>query len=410
MKKTFKVFTVAAALSISVAVMPVPAQAQVGNIFKSFSDSIRQKMGRVMLALPGKKSGSAVLQQAALVADDITSTRVDASIDTNVIDKSGQDMLAFNLRLEGPMLIKDIYDPKSAQQDLHVNGELSMQGTSMVADADLKIDGKVIYFKLNQVPAIPFFPANQIKDQWLKMDLAASSEAMMIEDPGNEAEVHESTPLTTDQRQQLKDLSVKTLKNSEIGDATKETLDGHKVFVVEVKVPDQVIIDYIKESSRIQKIAEAEITEAEHDARKSLERVDEIMVKFYIDRSSFYTRQLELPLKMDVASDDSAAVDPTAALNPLGDFSQAQDLELMLKLTMDEFNQPVDFTAPSDARDAAEVFAEVMGGSLGGGAGVPAGVGFGETQVSPPVGAVPNLTAEEVELLKQYGINPADLQ
>jgi hypothetical protein len=87
-------------------------------------------------------------------------------------------------------------------------------------------------------------------------------------------------------------------------------------------------------------------------------------------------------------------------------------------MNFDDFNQDFEITFPTDARDASEVFAEALGGAIGvGGTGMGNGVGAGSITLPPaamqnsrrPV-ELPTLSAEEEAILKQYGIDPAELQ
>src|SRR5258708_26350834 len=54
---------------------------------------------------------------------------------------------------------------------LPILGVFSMQGTSLHADANVKITNDKLYFKLNEVPVLPFIDAGDLKGKWLSTDV-----------------------------------------------------------------------------------------------------------------------------------------------------------------------------------------------------------------------------------------------
>lgn len=397
--------------TLLVGLTPSPARAfELGNVFSSITSSFQQRMQRVYLALPGNKSGEAVVQQSFLAMEQVETLKSDTKM-TATLQKDNQDLLNFNLSLVGPVKTTDVYDPSTYQQEMKVVGSLTVEGTTLAADADLKMDGSTVYLKFNQIPAMPFLPAAELKDQWLKMD--STQEAI-------EPDMAESKDgLTDEQKNQLKELSIEFVKDVELSDARRETVDGVKAFVVDAVVSPELVKEYLTKAAQIEGRSTQEVEEMVTDLDKALALVGEIKAVMVIDRSTFYMTKFELPLAFDLTKIDPAtATELNAQVVPLGDAAEADTLKLSLISSFSEFNKPIEFSVPTDARDASEVFSEAMGGAMGVGSGsVDMGVGKGAVVLPPaalensrrPV-ELPELTAEEEAMLKQYGIDPKTLR
>lgn len=410
-----KILVSVAAITVLTGALPQPASAfDFGAAVSSVTSNIQQKFRRVYLALPGEKPGKAVIEQAAYAMQDVETFTGDTTIGM-VMMQGDQDLLSVDLSFSGPVVTQDFYDVASYQQDLHFTGSLSAEGTTMTADADIKVDGDTTYFRLNQIPAIPFLQVGSLKDQWLKVPHQAaytmSEDGTVVEMADDSAD----TELTDQQLQEMQTLYREMIENAEVSPARRDTVDGVNVFVVDITFTADQIKTFVTRVAEIEGKTDEEIEVLSMEVEKMFGLFGDVTSTVMVDRSNFYPVQVSLPLEVDLADVDA---DTTEQLSeqviPLGDVSAADRVVIDVLVKMSDFNEPVEFSVPAEARDATEVFAETLGGALGGGAGsmkLPAALPTdvdGMRQGRPV--ELPTFSAEEEAMLKQYGIDPSDLR
>lgn len=401
-----------------VALVAAPAAQAATNPLQQFGESVRRQFNRLYLMVPGNKPGTAVLDQTTEAMKKVKSVSTTMTVGATATDLADQELFEASLAFSGPMEVKDVYDPETVKQDLNMRGELSVQGTTLRANADLKIDGDVVYFNIRELPALPNMNLTAIQNQWLKVESKSEAEV------ADETEKNVRTPeQTAELEAAFKDL----VKASQIGEARREDLDGTGVFVIDIEVPDEALLAYTQKVEAINDTDADGMTEEKvEQMRKVLAAIDPITATVWVDRSTYFVRRAEMPLVIDAqklmpSTDDEVEV--ASLPTSLNSTENIKAVTVNFRVDMDNFNEPVTFTVPTEARDAQEVFGEVFGLGAMGGSGLPtdaaSGVGAGYPTMMPGVNSklpagtrpteLPELTPEEREILKQYGVEVEDL-
>jgi hypothetical protein len=314
------------------------------NIFQKIGDSLQSRFTRIYLMLPGEKSGQSVLNEATTAMQNVKTSVVDATITADMME-AGKSQANAKFTVSGPVKIDNAYDPKSYKQDLNFAAEVAMQGTTLKGNADLKIDGESLYFKLNEIPALPYFNLAELKGKWLKTE--------------NKAAEKESS-MTAEKQEKAKAAFMKLVKASQIGSAKKETRDGHKVFVVSVTTPKAALKDYILE---VRDTTTADIEMGDTlltQLDSALDKVGDLNSTIYVDAGSFYVREYDLPLSFKPDTTEEETSMAKSAANPLASLGKIDEVKLVITVKMDKFNEKIDFVTPSDAQDAKEAFQKAM--------------------------------------------------
>jgi hypothetical protein len=210
--------------------------------------------------------------------------------------------------------------------------------------------------------------------------------------------------LSTQHQEQLQQALQDLVKASQISSARKEEFNSHRVFVIDITVNDEALLQYFKRVKEVRSLS-AEQDPANLDGlRQVLEATDEMKVTIKVDRSSFFIRHLVVPVKMNLQKWAELQPASSTTTTPLGRVDEMKSLEITLTSTLDAFNQPTTFEVPADARDYQEVLQELnSSGALD---------GLNSTFMpspSPQVGGarpseLPPLSEEEKRLLKEYGV------
>ncbi len=389
MKKKVLSLILGTVLLASVGVRPAYAAE---NIFQKFTQSLSSRLERVTLMLPGNKPGSAVMKQAAMASEKLKTAEMNTVM---IVDLLKQDKSLANLKLTitGPFEVTDVYNPQTYKQSFAFSGEATMQGTTMRASGDVRMTNDMLYFKINEAPALPFFNFDQINGKWLKTENKKSEE----KSNGNS-----SATLSPDQQAKMKQAYTDLIRKAEFSQAKKETKNGHKVFVVDAVFPKQAVLDYVKAVMEIAKENKGEssedMTAANEASQKNVEKVmnnvGDIKATVWVDRSSYYVRHVELPLLYTLEK-PAAGKAVTDTSNPFAGLQDAEQVRLSLIMDFDKFDQPVTFEEPKDAQDAQEVFQQMMGAQM------PKNSQFGEG-----TSELPNLTpAQKAELQRLQKMN-----
>jgi hypothetical protein len=364
--------------------------------------------------IPGDKPGTAVLDQTTAAMKNVSTATATFGVDVTALDLGDQELLQAQLMFSGPMEVKDVYDPQTVRQDLNMRGELQVQGTTLSVNADLKLDGDIVYFNVRQLPVLPNLDLTTLQNQWIKVESESSTSADEVRTPQQTAELEAA----------FKDL----LAASEVGQARRETISGTGVFVVDVMMPDEALLTYAQRVSEITNPDEA-LTETQvAEMQNFLDATEPITATLWIDRSTYYLLQAELPFVVNVqqlqAMRQAELSDEEALglmdISPAGATAELKTLQVNFSFGMENFNQPVTFEVPADARDFQEVLGEVFGF-----AGLEGMSAFDEdfsgmdaaypsmwsdpSTSGVPTGArpteLPELSPEELEILRQYGVD-----
>ncbi len=374
------------------------------NPLTKFTSSLKQKANRFYLQyLPGDKPGDMVLQQSAVAMEEVKSMQIKAEISGKVDSAEGEELGSGKLRFSGPVQIDQPSDPLSAKQDFAMDGEVSMGGTTLKASADFKQDGKDMYVKVNMLPVLPFFDASKLKGQWLKMPVTETERTKTADE------------LTEEEKAQLTKAGEQLIKDSQVGKAKKEKKNGQDVYVVEVTVPDEAIIKYMETVVSITSLKED--ADAELPTKKSLEEglkaTDDFKLVVWVDQKTFYTTHAELPLTIDLTKIQPDPADEVAtemeSITPFGTSAKPGKMSGALVMDLSDFNQPVSFEVPADARNFQEALMETMTipGLTGDAPELDPSVFAKPTKIKPV--ELQDLSKSEKQMLKEYGVEIEDI-
>lgn len=334
-------FLIIAFLALTLVATPVHAQEP--GFFARFRNSISSHFQRAYLMLPGSKSGEAVLQQSFTAMESVKTATTTVNVGADVLGDANASLAKASAVISGPVEFNNVYDPSTSRQSLTVAGDVTLQGTTMRAAADLKVDGNTMYFKLNELPVIPLFDLSGLKGQWLTTTATASAE---------------ETPLTPAEQAEVKNATLKVLQSASFSPATRDTKDGHRVFVTTATIPTTAIVTYYQDLSTIRQDPDVDVSENTQKLTEFLSGVESVPVTFWVDAGSYHLRHVELSFTKAVPPANDQTMSAGAGL--LGFLEDARTIKVNVAVTMDQFNQPVTFEIPTNARPAQEVFDEVV--------------------------------------------------
>jgi hypothetical protein len=380
MKKTF--FATILFLSVFFISVQPSFAAENQNFFQRIQSSISNTTQRLYLMLPGDKPGIAVLNQAAQAFPRLQSEYMSTDIAVD-IQKENQSLGNVKFHADGPVKINQ----PSNQQEQHLTGSFTMQGTTMLADANVKATEKKIYLKLNEVPVLPYINLVDLKGRWLSFETSPTK----------------TTPNTwTDaQKQEFQDANMVLIKNSEVSSAQKATKDDHAVYVVNITIPKPALVEYIDAVQKIQAQNPTDETTPAPDTtssraaiQKILDSVSEVKATLWIDRGNFFVRHFELPLVYTKPAD--VVESAVSESNPFANLTQFQTLKLSLVMNFDQFNAPAVFEEPTDAEDGQQVLQRFVN------PGAMSGTAPLKTAPTVNPSELPNLTPQQRMQLEQY--------
>jgi hypothetical protein len=353
---------------------PQPAYAA-GNFFQNFTQTVSQKVHRLYFILPGPKSGKDVMAEAIKANENVKSEEMTANVDVDLL-KDDQKLANVKFGMSGNVEVPNRDDFNSFKEALALNGEFSMEGTTVKMGGDVRLLNGVMYMKVNELPALPNFNASDLKGKWMKMQNKNASS---------------KSQLSQEDLQKLREASNNLVKNAQFTNATKETKNGHSVFVVQATLPKQAIADYVKEISKISSKNSSMTATNQEEIDKSLEKfmdnVSEVKATFWVDRGTFNIRHMEAPLTITVPNNGSMENENTAN-NPFSALSGLNVVKMNVSVDQDKFNQTFTFEEPTDAQDFEEVVSQMMMKGMG--------------QPSTGTSEVPTLNAKQKLELQKY--------
>ena len=333
------------------------------NPIISWWGQLQNKAERMYLRLPGEKSGQSVLRQSFLASSGVESFQVEAEAVVDFESESAE-LASMSLRALGSV---EIGQNKSInRQEINLSGEMNVEGTSYNLDVDLKQDHGTRYFRVNQMPVVPFFDLTQIRGEWLSLPAS--------DDP------EESGDLTSEQKATMNQTVANLIQKSEVSKALKQD----DLFRVEVKLSKDAIIDFGREMG--------ENNQSVDKLRQNLDSVGDINLVVEVDSKSFYPRHISLPIEVDPNQ-------VSVALQVFGlPVSSLDGVKFVLSLDFSEYNQPVSFEIPQETRDASSVFMEIASQSAAQQPEVQTEV----HQYNSGTSELPTLSPAEMRLLRQY--------
>jgi len=358
------------------------------NFFQKTVRSIGNGAQRFYLRwIPGDKPGESVLIQAISATEQLKTAQVASEITADLL-QDDQSKGNAKITIKGPAQLQPQVSGEMTQQEMNFSGEFTLQGTTLRLVADAKVAGNTFYFKLNQVPALPNVDLSAITGKWYKttMEAAASTE---------------NTQLSTDQKEQLNAASMQLWKSAKAGTAQAVTKNDHSVYMVNVTIPNKAVEEYLSAVVEVQSQAYSsqspDITSRiQSELRQNLNKIGDIKAVVWVDKSTFYVRHIEIPISYAInqSSNEEASFAPLAAL------SQINKAIILIKVDLDNFNEPIQFVEPTDALEAKDALAASFGKMMT--PGLPSAEGTSE---------LPSLTpAQRLQLQQLNSISPAQKQ
>ena len=367
--------------------LPTTAQAQ-GFQPRKFLTGLRDRIANgtqrlYLRAVPGDKDAKAVMKQSLVATDNVTSLNFNMTVDGSAM-KAGESMGSFSFNMNGPMQSNGWYNLDDVKQQWNISGRVQVEGVQVSGAGEMIMDGQdMMYFRLTEIPA-PLAQYQQLKNKWMSADLTAT-----------QTDQEEMTP---EQQERLKQATHKLYEDTVVGNARKEKWEGINVFVIDQEYTTDDLMAYIKVIDSItaeqMENGQTMTSDQEEMMRKVLDAMAPFKSTTRIERSTFYMRQAEAPLKLNIR-EFAETMSGTEMTDAEFGATTPDEVEMKMSMTFDKYNEPVEITIPSDARPAEEVMQELMGypGMMGGTA-----PSYGRPQELPE-----DLTEEQLELLQQYG-------
>jgi hypothetical protein len=399
--RNWKRYVVVGAMSTMVFIGSAQPVFAADNFFQKIQNSVSSTVdGFYLRYVPGKKPGKLVIKQMVEASKKLKSFESDTTIDVQLMGE-GQQIGTAQLKAAGPVIVTEYWNPMTYKQDLKMSGSVSFEGTALSANAEVKMIDGITYAKFNQLPTLPGFSFDQIKNIWMKFDPAA------------QGVTKEETTFTAEEQQKLQEAFNKMIEASQFSEARSEKKDDVNTYVVDITIPKSAVIDYMMVAGEIERQkminkAESEdlkamyenVSPAEMRANyeKMMESVGEIKATVWVERKNYYPKHFEIPLEIRL----------TDAIVP--QVGQADSIQLKINSSTSKFNESFTIEAPADAKDAQEVLMQ-MSGPTGPTMimGTPTGVGTGvsgtqQNMYMPNVGTseLPEMTEWQKMQLEQY--------
>lgn len=213
-------------------------------------------------------------------------------------------------------------------------GLIKMTGEGLVISADLRLIGKVVYFKLNEAPFLGFFDTGKIKNQWIKIDTVELNKELGLEEKNY-------SELTEDQKKLISEL-FKHSKMIKLADRVKSerangVMTNHFKFIIDKQEFKTFVI-------RVSEITNKELTAED---KSELEKIFLDQLNFQ-DGEIWVGRKDALPYRITL---------PIEFRNQEGQLAG----KMLLNLNFKNYNQPVVIEAPSTSKNFNEILGDPFG-------------------------------------------------
>ncbi len=348
-----------------------------GNIFQEFGHTVTLQLQRIYLLLPGNKPGEMVKTQVAEAMQHVNSADTNTVITAQLLNN---DQLVANLKLSvsGPFSFQSHTNGEPYKQSLTLVGEATAQGTTLRASTDMRIFDKTLYFKIDELPALPFANLSDIKGKWLKTTTTNTQ------------------GMSSDQQQKLREAYAGLLLQSKFDTAVKTIKEDHPVFMIKATIPKAVLAQYMKNvMSILQSSRPGNMAAADAQFQKVIDQVGDVQATFWVDQSSYLIRHLEFPLTYTWVRPDRTISDtPTSQMaSPFALLRDVNKVSAVITVDVDKFNESISIDEPTDAQDAKEAFQKAIQ--------PPTVTGMPGSEVIPP-SELPKLSDKQRQLLRKY--------
>lgn len=352
----WKKSVVAGAMTVSVFVASTSPIFAAENFFQRAQRPFSSAIDGIVLSLPGSKSGKLVMKRMNESYSKLKSFESETTVDVEILG-GGQSVGKAQLKLSGPTVVGEVWNPQSYKQDMKLSGNVSFEGTTLNAAADLRqLDG-VTYMRITQMPAIPGASFDQVKNQWIMFDPAAQSGST------------EDVQLSAEQQQKMQEAFMKMFESSTVSEAKPEKKNNENVFVMTLTISKPALIEYIKTAAEINQevmfsaadtpaeqnaLAQQSPEKMTQDLENALESIGEIKSTVWVERKNFFPTYFELPLEVDLTKMTEGAMQGAAV-------PEVDRLKLRIVSDTSRFNESFTITAPEGAQDAETFFQSKMG-------------------------------------------------
>ncbi len=345
------------------------------NPFQSitpFVEQLKNTAVRFYLHTPGSKSGQMVFSQSNIAMSKVNSFTLVSTVSAQVFDDSQNKIGSGEVSIMGPMeSINTSFFESLPKQDFRVIATAIFEGMSLETDAEVKIDGADMYFKVNTVPVFPLFDLRSIRGDWVHVDLVKQL---------NKAEFEQLSLLTQDlpknlsdqTKQQLNQQWQQLLTSSTVGLATKQTRNSNEVFVIPVSVSKNDVILYVEGVLQTYEVQGVDRVAVENALSVFFKKQDNLTLEVMVDAQNYYVRQVTIPVFV--------------SFDGIGDQALTAQIELIFELS--EFNEPHQFVIPEEAKDFDSMMNQVV---------------FSSIEPVKPV-ELEELSPYQIRMLHQYGL------
>ena len=265
----------------------------------------------------------------------------------SVLVPSGAEAGDFSVRAKGRYALENPGDVSKLRYvyDYNLAVTASYTGATFTGDADFIQTEKQMFFKLNNVPALPIIDVEEYKNQWYSLDFPKMMEMSGAESP---FDMNKLTGLANEMNQMM--IESKLLKVSD--DLGKTKVDGYKVYHYQVMLDKEALKDLmIKVTEKTADFTGEDVafdetmkTEMKAALDKSLEMLNITNIEVFIDTKTFDLRRMLFEGEIDLL--------PVMRL--------PGTVTISVDMTMDNFNtiKIDDISLPTETVDLYEKYIE----------------------------------------------------
>jgi hypothetical protein len=203
----------------------------------------------------------------------------------------------------------------------------------------------------------------QFKEQWVRFETAESPQLDQPDQPDQlEQTTQSDQEMTAEQQLALQALYVDFLKEAKLSEATKETVDGVKVFVMDATVTGEQLVHFIKKMEEIRSGAPFSAEDMKQLDQMATQ-LEDVTTTIMVDRTHYNLKKMSTPLTF-VIPEEAQSSQVMNQIVPTSNFEAADTVAIEMVITFSDYNQPVAFSVPSESVAADELFTGVLEDSV----------------------------------------------
>lgn len=266
----------------------------------------------------------------------------------------------------------DATNPENQKSDGKFDFNLSVEGMQFYLAGDFKTINETFYFKLTTIPVMlqPFFAMmgidlEQFKNQWVKFDKESMEEMFSGSlSPEMLKEFKEESEKNTEKEREIKEKVTKLVANKELyfvkNELDDEKVNGIKNYHYQVALNNEelekIIPELLKiiwETGEMPNMPGATPEEFQKEVQEKigefLNKLGEITADVWIGKKDLYLYKFQLEKEIDISKFDEKEKG-TVLIKIVGEY--------------DNFNQPVEITAPAEFKTIKEIFSPILEQSI----------------------------------------------